>query len=161
MTSIRTPIAPSRVVNFTSLLSLFSPMTTSLAPARRKQPTVQVVRRREVAAGLIKPRRSRTASANLRKIDVATFPVTRAAGSFFRASGTGQLESLGMADLALPPGIARFTNVATLKKMLRAERSDVLLRRVADRWEVCPDSMRIDLADDSAMFRLGPIEIYS
>jgi hypothetical protein len=55
----------------------------------------------------------------------------------------------------------RFVNAATLKRMLKAKSSELLLKRTGDRWSVCDDSTRIDLTDDSVEFRLGEVQIFS
>ena len=52
-------------------------------------------------------------------------------------------------------------NVDEIKKMLKAKRSELLLRRTGDRWEICEDSSRIDLMDDTVEFRLGAVQIFS
>ena len=63
--------------------------------------------------------------------------------------------------MAMPLGMPRFVNAATLKRMLNAERSDTLLRKAVDGWEICEDSLKVDLLDDSVEFRLGAIQIFS
>ena len=102
-----------------------------------------------------------TRPATLQKMESATRTVPRVTGSLSNAAGLGRLQTIGAADLALPLGFSRFTNVATMKKLLKADRAEVLLRKAGDTWEICPDSMRVDLADDSVEFRLGPVQIYS
>ena len=85
----------------------------------------------------------------------------RASGVVSRALGTSELATIGIAELDLPPGMPRFVNTATLKRMLRADASDLLLKRAGERWEVCDDSLRVDLLDSSVEFRLGAIQIWS
>jgi hypothetical protein len=45
--------------------------------------------------------------------------------------------------------------------MFKAQRSELLLKKVGERWEICEDSTRIDLTDDSVEFRLGAVQIFS
>jgi hypothetical protein len=147
-TTLRTPITPTRVINFATILPLFTPAAALTAP-RRRLPDVRVARSRP------------TRPARVQKMESATRTVPRVTGSLSNAAGLSRLQTIGAADLALPLGFSRFTNVATMKKLLRADRSDILLRKVGDAWEICPDSMRVDLADDTVEFRLGPVQIYS
>lgn len=100
-------------------------------------------------------------SLRLVRVEDRRFIVSRASGSMSRALGTANLETIGVADIDLPPGMPRFVNAATLKRMLRAATSDVLLKRSGRQWTVCEDDVRIDLLDDSAEFRLGAVQIWS
>jgi hypothetical protein len=45
--------------------------------------------------------------------------------------------------------------------MLKAKGSELLFKRVGERWEICENSTRIDLTDDSVEFRLGAVQIFS
>jgi hypothetical protein len=87
--------------------------------------------------------------------------MARASGVISRAFGATKLETIGIAELELPPGMPRFVNAATLKRMLKADQSDLLLKRTRERWEVCDDSLHVDLLDDSVEFRLGAVQIWS
>ena len=64
-------------------------------------------------------------------------------------------------ELEVPFGAPRFVNATTLKAMLSAPDSDLLLRKVGKQWEICPDSFEVDLMDASQVFRLGKLQIYS
>ena len=99
--------------------------------------------------------------AGLKDLERHVFPVSRTVGTFSRAAAVADLQPQGRADLELPFGMPRFVNATTLKQMLKAKRSDVLLRRVGSQWEICDDSQRIDLRDASVEFRLGAIQIFS
>src|SRR5262249_54068236 len=87
--------------------------------------------------------------------------VPRAAGIFSRLAGLLPSETDGATEISVPFGTPRFVNVATLKRMLKAKSSDVLLKRVGEQWEICENSHRVDLRDGSIEFRLGAIQIYS
>jgi hypothetical protein len=52
-------------------------------------------------------------------------------------------------------------NATTLKAMLSAPDSDLLMRKVGEQWEICPDSFEVDLTDATQVFRLGKLQIYS
>ena len=160
MTTI-TPITPKRVVNFAKLLPMSSHAQVKPVMALTRSGNHEVARRRSSAA-VAAIRRSRLVSpGSLRTMPSVTRSVPRVSGTVMPLAGVSYLDSIGVADLALPLGASRFVSAATLKKMLRADRSEVLLRKKGDAWEVCPDSMRVDLADDSVEFRLGAVQIYS
>ena len=154
MTTTMTPITPTRVINFANILPLFTPATVSLTPLRRRDSLPPAA-----FPALVRGRSSRPA--RVRKMESTTLKVPRVAGSVSPIARRSHLEIVGVADLMLPLGISRFTNVATLKRMMKARRSDVFLRKAGDTWEICPDSMSVDLADDAVEFRLGPVQIYS
>jgi len=164
MNTTISPITPNRVVNLkTVLLPLFSPRDVSLIPLRRKSSDVRLARRDRLAPGrgaaLVRSLPIRPGK--LRKMESVSLTVPRVTGSLSPAAATSDLTTISEADLALPMGISRFINVATFKRMLKADRSDVLLRKAGDTWGICPDSMKVDLEDDSVEFRLGPVQIYS
>ena len=64
-------------------------------------------------------------------------------------------------EFEIPSDLPRVINGATLKAMLGAGRRDVLLRRVGDRWEPCPDAHPIDLTNAAAVFRIGRVQVFS
>src|SRR5207248_385860 len=95
-----------------------------------------------------KPTPSRTPVANVRlqPCKAETFDI---------GSGDGQI------TVGLPYGMPQFVNARTLKAICGVNRADVLFRKIGDRWEICPDSLRVDLADRTQMFRIGKLQIYS
>jgi len=100
-------------------------------------------------------------AANLAKLPTQTFKVPTVQGTLSPVAGTSNLAPVGTAEMNLPPGMPRFVNAATLKRMLKAKSSALLLKRIDGRWEVVENSGRIDLLDDSVEFRLGAIQIFS
>jgi hypothetical protein len=64
-------------------------------------------------------------------------------------------------EIELPVGSPRHTNAATLKRLLRAEPADRLLKKVGDSWVICEDAAVVDLLDTATEYRVGPIAIYS
>jgi len=163
MTTTLVPITPTRVVNFATILPLFTPAAVPQTSARQKPADVRLARRGPITPGALPSlMRSRPSqSARVQRMESATLTVPRVVGSLSPDGGVSQLETVGVADLSLPLGISRFVNVATLKRMLKAKRSDVFLRRAGDAWEICADSMKVDLADASVEFRMGTVQIYS
>jgi hypothetical protein len=156
------PITPTHQINLTSILSLYEPVSAALTAARQRPADVRLARRDPVAPAASSLMRSLPKRpATMQPVGSRTLSVPRVKGWMSRAAGTTRLKTLGVADIKLPPGISRFVNAATLKVMLRANRSDVLLRKSGDDWEIYPDSAKIDLADTSVEFRLGRIQIYS
>src|SRR5262245_12979181 len=155
---------PTRVVNFAKILPLFQPAgATTLELARRTPPDIHLaraLRSRSDAPVLVRPQRP-TAVPRLQRLAENVLSMPRVSGSISRAAGMADLEPSGTVELDLPFGMTRFVNSATLKRMLKAKRGDLLLRRVGEKWEVCEDSLRVDLLDDSVEFRLGPVQIFS
>ncbi len=71
----------------------------------------------------------------------------------------GNIEKL---DVNLPFGMPRFINIPTLRMFLRRPDFEPLLILTASgRWEVCPESHMVDLANPNIVFRVGPLTIYS
>ena len=66
-------------------------------------------------------------------------------------------------ELDIPVGLPRLTNVATLKAMVGAGSSDVVLRRDrnGERWEVCTDDYPVDLEDRTQVFKIREFAILS
>ena len=64
-------------------------------------------------------------------------------------------------EFNIPACLPRFTNAATLKAMVGADSSDVLLRKVGERWEICPGAYPVDLEDHTQVFRVRQLEILS
>jgi hypothetical protein len=152
---------PTRVINFAQIMplaereprkiSLFvQPQSGSVALAPSRRPLPLALRRR------LAPR-----PANLKPLAAEIFRVLKTQGSLSQAAGVAELATTGIADVRLPMGMPRFVNVATLKRMLNAKRSDTLLRRAGDRWEIAEDGVQVDLLDDTVEFRLGSIQIFS
>lgn len=155
---------PTQVVNFATILPL----------AKATDKRVNVIASREQPAGIRliptspgRPAQLRFAKPvsgrgeRLTQIEARRFSTPRASGVISRAFGASMLTTVGVAELDLPPGMPRYVNVATLKRMLRADASEVLLKRGGDRWEVCGDSLQVDLLDGTVEFRLGTVQIWS
>ena len=68
---------------------------------------------------------------------------------------------LSRKDFALPYGIGRFINAATLKVIAGGQRIDRLMRRTPAGWEFVPDHARIDLTKGRDEYRLGRLTIFS
>jgi hypothetical protein len=156
---------PARVVNFATILPLVKPAETrlSLVASRERPAGIRLVptSRRTTPAQLRLERPPTGRRARLTQLETKRFSMRRASGVVSRALGTSELATIGVAELDLPPGMPRFVNAATLKRMLRADASDVLLKRTGAGWEICGDSLRVDLLDSSVEFRLGTIQIWS
>ncbi|HZP17925.1 MAG TPA: hypothetical protein VFB00_08175 [Terriglobales bacterium] len=97
----------------------------------------------------------------MKLIETEEFSIPKVTGVLSRAAGISELSATGSAHMRLPLGMPRFVNVATLKRMLKAKRTETMLRRVGDQWEVCEDATQVDLLDDSVEFRLGAVQIFS
>ena|SRR5438552_9298094 len=67
----------------------------------------------------------------------------------------------GRSEIHLPFGMPRFVNARTLKAMLGAKPWDRLFRKTGTGWNICPDSLQIDITDSSKVFRLGKIQVLS
>ena len=161
-TLLTTPVKPARVVNFAKIQPLFAPSTEAeLIPARSPLQAIQVRPGRALAKTELLQLSRPGSQAKLAELRTASFAVTKTSGTISRAAGSAELEAAGVEDLQLPFGMPRFVNVATLKRMLRAKRSEVLLKRSGGGWVVCDNSARIDLLDDSVEFRLGAVQIFS
>lgn len=162
-TQTLTPAKPVRVVNFAKILPLFEPVNgTSLVPLRGQPIHTRLVAKSDLPSVTLETRRGRALpAAALERPVTQRFSVTKTTGTLSPIAGTENLETAGIADLDLPFGMPRFVNAATLKRMLKAKRSDLLLKKSGARWEICEDSTRIDLTDDSIEFRLGAVQIFS
>ena len=140
-------IAPRLVIHETKALA-----------RRNGNPTI-VVRRAPVVALTV---RERTAPAPIPQLPPPqTYAAERADGfvsSLFGASLNG-----GSAiEIELPFGTPRFTNAATLRQLLGGKPGDRLLRNTQNgTWEICEDSLRVDLLDQHVQFRVGPVAVYS
>jgi hypothetical protein len=64
-------------------------------------------------------------------------------------------------EIELPINTPRYTNAATLKIMLGAKKSDLLLREEKHTWVICENDARIDLLDQTVKFKVGPVAVYS
>ena len=155
-------MTPTRAINFAKIMPLLkSEQKSTLVvsrPGRQRLELTTIKRNTDLQL------RSRTAprhAPKLTQLETNTLSVPRTSGTISRAAGIADLETIGVAELRLPFGMPRFVNVATLKRMLRAKRSDVLLRREGERWEIAVDRSKVDLLDDSVEFRLGSIQIFS
>jgi hypothetical protein len=99
--------------------------------------------------------------AKIRQLKQKRFSMPRSTGAISRLAGIANVQDSGVADLDLPFGMPRFVNAATLKQMFRASPADLLLKKCGVGWEVCENSLIVDLTDDSVEFRLGPVQILS
>ena len=159
---LTTPVKPARIVNFAKIQPLFAPITgAELVPSRSPAQEIQLGPGRALSKTELLQLSRPGSKAKLAEMKTATFAVTKTSGTISRAAGSAELQAVGIEDLQLPFGMPRFVNVATLKRMLRAKRSEVLLKRSGERWVVCDNSTRIDLLDDSVEFRLGAVQIFS
>lgn len=151
------PTKPTALVNFKTLLVSRTPadVRTSLSPklALRERAENDTA----LALRMTRPH----VQAKLQPLAHLSFLVTKTAGTLQPIAGTSDLKDLGTADVNLPYGCPRVVNVSTLKKLLKGKRSDVLLKRVGEVWEVCEDSLKVDLLDDSIEFRMGKVAIFS
>ena len=68
---------------------------------------------------------------------------------------------LSRPDVALPYGIGRYVNAATLKAIAGGGLLDRLLKNTPAGWEFVPNHTRIDLQDNAQEFRLGKLTIFS
>ncbi len=66
-------------------------------------------------------------------------------------------------DLEIPAGLPRFTNVATLRRLVDASDTDIVFRRGQGQqaWEICSDDDRVDLEDRTQEFRVRQWTILS
>jgi len=159
-----TPQPPVRVVNFARIFARpAAPGKTRIltSPPPPRDLRLQKAHKATGPVSLQIWRPGALPAAKLAPLKSGQFAVTWTGGTLSPIAGTSALEPLGTAELDLPFGTPRFVNAATLKRMLKARRSDVLLKRTGDSWEVCENSLRIDLTDDAAEFRLGTVQIYS
>jgi len=161
-TQVLTPEKPVRVVNFAKILPLFQPVSGASLIPRKPTQSAHLVGKAELLSVTLEKRPTRgLPSAKLQEQEMRMFSVTKTTGTLSPIAGTQNLKSAGVADLDLPFGMPRFVNAATLKRMFKAQRSELLLKKVGERWEICVDSTRIDLTDDSVEFRLGAVQIFS
>jgi hypothetical protein len=160
-TSILNPVKPIRTINFAKILPLLDPAAkpTLVSPSRAH--SVRLVHRNAAPtvalakAPVRKPRRTALAP-----LETQTLSVPKVTGVISRLAG-GNWDADGTMELTLPFGMPRFVNARTLKRMLKAQLADVLLKRNGSRWEICEDSTQIDLADETVEFRLGAVQIFS
>ena len=160
-TQVLTPLMPKRTINLAKFRPLFAP-SNEVSLETRRPSSVRLAARdeRPPAAIELSPRRNRD-EAQLKSIPTEVLSVPRGTGTMSRIGGVANLNLTGSADIHLPAGMPRFVNAATLKRMLGAELSELLLKKSGDRWDICEDSTKIDLADDSVEFRLGAVQIFS
>jgi len=154
---------PTKVVNFARVLPLFSSEqgTQQVIPSRSHVGTHLALRSADPAVALVPRRGNRGVATSLAKLPNQTFSIPTVQGTLQPIAGTSDLKSIGVSEMNLAPGLPRFVNAATLKRMLKAKSSELLLKRIDGRWEVMENSGRIDLLDDSVEFRLGAIQIFS
>ncbi len=162
-TVLATPEKPAVVINFAKIIPLFQPATdTSLVRTRNSFSNAQLIHRdSSPVTALVRHQPRSGETPTLAEMPTHTMAVPRGKGTMSRMNGTVDLASSGVVNLDLPFGMPQFINAATLKRMLNAKRSELLLKRTGARWIVCEDSTRIDLLDDSVEFRLGAVQIFS
>ena len=149
-------------VNFAKILPLFEQaVAPSLLPSFQGAADARVIKAGPSVAMLQPLNEPTSRRARLQKLPRRQFSVPVASGYLSRAAGIAALQTLGQKELELPFGMPRIVNAATLKRMLKAKRGDVLLRRVGLAWEVCENATKVDLTDDSVEFRLGHVQIFS
>jgi len=162
-TQLIRPSRPTQTVNFATIRPLFRRVEeNALVPSRPFSPDLRLAKLGEFKLDPAQLALSRVApKAQIEQLESREFSIPTVSGVISRAAGTADIQTLGVTHLDLPFGMPRHVNVATLKKMLKAKRSELMLKRVGDRWEVCENSMIVDLTDDSVEFRLGLIQIFS
>jgi hypothetical protein len=162
-TQLIRPSRPSQTLNFATILPLFqTPRQTGLAASRPASTDLQLATPGRFARGPGQLELSGLApKARLQELKSGQFSIPTVSGVMSRAAGTADIKTLDMTHMDLPFGMPRFVNVATLKKMLKASRAELMLKRVRDHWEICENSLMVDLTDDSVEFRIGLIQIFS
>jgi hypothetical protein len=157
------PATPVRTVNFAKIVPLFkTAASVELVLSRTSSQDVQLLRRGNVHGKDLQLQWSMAGKpTELKELQTTTFSVEQTSGVISRAARSAELKNVGTAEMDLPYGMPRFVNVATLKSMLKAKLSDVMLKKIGDWWEICGDAMVVDLLDDSVEFRLGQVQIFS
>jgi hypothetical protein len=97
----------------------------------------------------------------LESLPQQTYSIEKPAGTRFGKKEAGLREHADRFEVDLPFGMPRFITASTLKALLGAGISEVLLQKCGPRWKICSNAQRIDLQDGSQTFRLGQIEIRS
>jgi len=162
-TQLIRPSRPSQTVNFAAILPLFqTPKEIGLTASRPASTDRQLATLGRFPRGPAQLELSRLApKARLEKLKSRKFSIPTVSGVISRAAGAADIKTLDVKHMDLPIGMPRFVNVATLKKMLKANPDELVLKGVGRRWEVCDNSMMVDLADDSVEFRIGLIQAFS
>ena len=89
------------------------------------------------------------------------FSIEEVDGIFSNLSGTLEPRKTELITFALPFGSSkRHVNASTFKA-LAGHQGDNLLRKAGHRWQIVADNEVIDLGDQSKVFKLGALEIYS
>jgi hypothetical protein len=68
---------------------------------------------------------------------------------------------LSRPDVALPYGVPRYINAATLKVIAGGHRFDTLLKKTRTGWKFVEDDAMIDLKNSQQEYRLGKLTIFS
>lgn len=162
MTPVLNPSRPTHVINLAKVLPLFEPaQETRLVPLTR-QAEVSLLRTGRTGGPELRRRPTKAlVRTALVPIEQRILSVPQVSGTISRALGIRNLTPGGAVELNLPPGMPPIVNAATLKRMLRAKPSDLLLKRVGQEWQICENAMPIDLRDESVEFRLGSVQIFS
>ena len=64
-------------------------------------------------------------------------------------------------DVGLPYGAPRKVTARTLKELAGGSRTDQLLKNTRSGWEFVPDSTLIDLSDNSVVYKVAGLTIFS
>ena len=64
-------------------------------------------------------------------------------------------------DVGLPYGVPRRVTARTLKELAGGRRTDQLLKSTRSGWEFVPDSTMIDLSDNTVVFKVAGLTIFS
>jgi hypothetical protein len=64
-------------------------------------------------------------------------------------------------DVGLPYGVPRKISARTLKELAGGSRADQLLKSTRSGWEFVPDSTLIDLSDNSVVYKVAGLTIFS
>jgi hypothetical protein len=92
--------------------------------------------------------------------EMTTRTVSTVAGILANHGKDAAFHDLGDIEITIGGTPPRFINAATLKQLAGKPRAS-LLRQDGAVWRVCPNSWRIDLADETIVYRLGDVQIYS
>jgi hypothetical protein len=124
----------------------------TLVPARPGLLDVQATTLRPTRAVMLRPLGQQPHPVRLRPLNTVMYRV------LVTSPDRGAVNDF---EFEVPVGLPRFINAATLKAMVGTRSSDVLFRKDGERWEVCPNTYRIDLQDRSEVFQIGRVQVFS
>jgi hypothetical protein len=153
---------PATPINFAKMIQpLFASREGALVYPRIQTADVQLAPRFQSRdQALILAPRNRP-DAKMDALDSKTLIVPRVMGTVSPIAQTSNLQTAGVENLNLPLGSPRFVNIGTMRKMLNAKNSDLILKRNGSQWEIQEDHMRVDLTDDSVEYRVGDVQVFS